>query len=179
MVSCLGLTSCFHREMSSLSSEGEGQNHPVRKRHVSVSEKEMQVTKTKETGALIKEETAETGSVSTMGWVRAGEDDQVPRAHEDDVATLQVKLSVFRDYAKSMGLCTTIAICLLYAGQSAAAIGGNVWLSAWSNDKVVQGRQNNTSLRLGVYAGLGILQGEYTGVPRRGSLVLSSPLPTP
>lgn len=122
----------FMRQMSSLSSEGEGQNRPVLKRHTSLSEKEPQVTKTKETGALIKEEVAETGNV---------------------------KLSVYWDYAKSVGLCTTAAICLLYAGQSAASIGASVWLSAWTNDAVAQGRQNNTSTRLGVYAALGLLQG--------------------
>lgn len=82
-------------------------------------------------------------------------------------------MNVFWDYAKSVGLYTTLAICLLYAGQSAAAIGANVWLSDWSNDAVVDGRQNHTSQRLGVYAALGILQGEHTGVPRRGSLIPS------
>ncbi|XP_075847190.1 ATP-binding cassette sub-family C member 3 isoform X2 [Microtus pennsylvanicus] len=122
----------FMRQMSSMSSEGESQNRPVPKRHTNPSEKEMQVMKAKETGALITEETAETGNV---------------------------KMNVFWDYAKSVGLYTTLAICLLYAGQSAAAIGANVWLSAWSNDAVVDGRQNNTSQRLGVYAALGILQG--------------------
>ncbi|XP_050012615.1 ATP-binding cassette sub-family C member 3 [Alexandromys fortis] len=122
----------FMRQMSSMSSEGETQNRPVPKRHTNPSEKEMQVMKAKKTGALITEETAETGNV---------------------------KMNVFWDYAKSVGLYTTLAICLLYAGQSAAAIGANVWLSAWSNDAVVDGRQNNTSQRLGVYAALGILQG--------------------
>ncbi|XP_041520483.1 ATP-binding cassette sub-family C member 3 isoform X2 [Microtus oregoni] len=122
----------FMRQMSSMSSEGESQNRPVPKRHMNPSEKETQVMKAKETGALITEETAETGNV---------------------------KMNVFWDYAKSVGLYTTLAICLLYAGQSAAAIGANVWLSAWSNDAVVDGRQNNTSQRLGVYAALGILQG--------------------
>lgn len=122
----------FMREMSSLSSEGEGQNRPVSRRHTNSLEKEMPVTKAKETGALIKEETAETGNV---------------------------KLSVYWDYAKSVGLCTTVSICLLYAGQSAAAIGANVWLSAWSNDAMEPGQQNNTSVRLGVYAALGLLQG--------------------
>ncbi|XP_038181480.1 ATP-binding cassette sub-family C member 3 isoform X2 [Arvicola amphibius] len=122
----------FMRQMSSMSSEGESQNRPVPKRHTNPSEKEIQVMKAKETGALIKEETAETGNV---------------------------KMNVFWDYAKSVGLYTTLAICLLYAGQSAAAIGANVWLSDWTNDAVVDGRQNNTSQRLGVYAALGILQG--------------------
>lgn len=56
--------------MSSMSSEGENQNRPVPKRHTNPSEKEMQVMKAKETGALITEETAETGNVSRvgMGW---------------------------------------------------------------------------------------------------------------
>lgn len=62
----------FMREMSSLSSEGEGQNRPVLKRYTSSLEKEVPATQTKETGALIKEEIAETGNVSRvdMGWGR-------------------------------------------------------------------------------------------------------------
>lgn len=84
---------------------------------------------------------------------------------------VQVKLNVFWDYAKAVGRCTTLAICLLYAGQSAAAIGANIWLSDWTNEAVAGGRQNNTSLRLGVYAALGIVQGEPAGVFGRGSNV--------
>uniref|UniRef100_A0A8C0ZMU8 Canalicular multispecific organic anion transporter 2 n=1 Tax=Castor canadensis TaxID=51338 RepID=A0A8C0ZMU8_CASCN len=122
----------FMRQLSTMSSEGEGQGRPVSRRHLSQSEKMVQVTKAKETGALIQEEKAETGTV---------------------------KPSVFWDYAKAVGLCTTVAICFLYAGQSSAAIGANVWLSDWTNDAVVDGKQNNTYLRLGVYAALGILQG--------------------
>uniref|UniRef100_A0A8C2VPQ5 ATP binding cassette subfamily C member 3 n=1 Tax=Chinchilla lanigera TaxID=34839 RepID=A0A8C2VPQ5_CHILA len=120
------------RQLSSMSSDGEGQARPVPRRHQSISEKAVQVAKAKETGMLTKEEAAETGTV---------------------------KLSVFWDYAKAVGLCTTLAICLLYAGQSAAAIGANVWLSAWANEAKMDRKQNNTSLRLGVYAALGILQG--------------------
>lgn len=81
---------------------------------------------------------------------------------------------MYWDYAKSVGLCTTLSICLLYAGQSSAAIGANVWLSAWSNDAMEHSRQNNTSVRLGVYAALGLLQGDHMG-----ALTPSSPLPTP
>lgn len=79
-----------------------------------------------------------------------------------------MKLSVFWDYTKAMGLWTSLAICLLHGAQSAATIGANIWLSAWTNEPVVDGRQNNTSLRLGVYAALGMLQGEPAGVPGRG-----------
>lgn len=81
---------------------------------------------------------------------------------------MQVKLSVFWDYARAVGLCAMLTICLLHGGQSAAAIGANVWLSAWTGEAVVNGQQNNTSQRLGVYAALGILQGEPAEIPRRG-----------
>ncbi|KAB0394515.1 hypothetical protein E2I00_015647, partial [Balaenoptera physalus] len=47
-------------------------------------------------------------------------------------AAEKVKLSVFWDYARAVGLCATLVICLLHGGQSAAAIGANVWLSAWT-----------------------------------------------
>lgn len=82
---------------------------------------------------------------------------------------MQVKMNVFWDYAKAVGVCTALVICLLYAGQSAAAIGANIWLSAWTNEAVVAGKQNNTSQWLGVYASLGILQGESAAIPGRGS----------
>uniref|UniRef100_A0A2I3GMD5 ABC-type glutathione-S-conjugate transporter n=1 Tax=Nomascus leucogenys TaxID=61853 RepID=A0A2I3GMD5_NOMLE len=121
----------FMRQLSALSSDGEGQGQPVSRRHLGPSEK-VQVTEAKADGALTQEEKAKIGTV---------------------------ELSVFWDYAKAVGLCTTLAICLLYVGQSAAAIGSNVWLSAWTNDAMADSRQNNTSLRLGVYAALGILQG--------------------
>uniref|UniRef100_A0A452UGV2 Multidrug resistance-associated protein 1 n=1 Tax=Ursus maritimus TaxID=29073 RepID=A0A452UGV2_URSMA len=76
-----------------------------------------------------------------------------------DCHGMQVKLSVLWDYAKAMGFYTTVAICVLYPGQTAAAIGANVWLSAWTNEAMADSRQNSTSMRLGVYAALGILQG--------------------
>lgn len=91
---------------------------------------------------------------------------------------MQVKLSVFWDYAKAMGLYTTVAICVLYPCQTAAAIGANVWLSAWTNEAVVDSRQNNTSMRLGVYAALGVLQGERQR-SLEGIFLTSGPLDPP
>uniref|UniRef100_A0A452UGF7 Multidrug resistance-associated protein 1 n=1 Tax=Ursus maritimus TaxID=29073 RepID=A0A452UGF7_URSMA len=105
-ITSLGLTSCLHRQLSVMSSEGEGQESSVL-----------------------------------------------------DCHGMQVKLSVLWDYAKAMGFYTTVAICVLYPGQTAAAIGANVWLSAWTNEAMADSRQNSTSMRLGVYAALGILQG--------------------
>ncbi|XP_069338491.1 ATP-binding cassette sub-family C member 3 [Eulemur rufifrons] len=121
----------FMRQLSAMSSDGEDQGQPVPRRCLIPSQK-VQETDAKANGVLIQEEKLETGTV---------------------------KLSVFWDYAKAVGLWTSLAILLLHVGQSGAAIGASVWLSAWANDAMVDSRQNNTSLRLGVYAGLGILQG--------------------
>lgn len=94
--------------------------------------KVVQVTEEKADGVLVQEEKAETG---------------------------KVKLSVFVDYAMAVGPCTTLVICLLYVAQSTSSIGANVWLSDWTNEATEGQRQNNTSMRLGVYATLGFLQG--------------------
>ncbi|GAB5580898.1 ATP-binding cassette sub-family C member 3 [Prionailurus iriomotensis] len=85
--------------------------------------------------------------------------DNEPVMYEVQRQFMSVKLSVFWDYAKGMGLYTIVAICLLYLGHSAAAIGASVWLSAWSDEAMVDGRRNNTYVRLGVYAALSVLQG--------------------
>ncbi|XP_074870252.1 ATP-binding cassette sub-family C member 3 isoform X2 [Carettochelys insculpta] len=73
--------------------------------------------------------------------------------------TGRVKLSVFWQYMKAVGVVTSLVICFLYICQNAAAIGANVWLSDWTNEPVINGTQQNTSMRLGVYAALGLLQG--------------------
>uniref|UniRef100_A0A8D2CI49 ABC-type glutathione-S-conjugate transporter n=1 Tax=Sus scrofa TaxID=9823 RepID=A0A8D2CI49_PIG len=122
----------FMRQLSAMSSEGEGQGWPVPRRRVGTAEKVVQEAEAKPSRVLTQEEKAETGTV---------------------------KMSVYWDYAKAVGLCTTLFICLLYGGQSAAAIGANVWLSAWTDEAAMNGQQNNTSHRLGVYAALGLLQG--------------------
>ncbi|KFQ38458.1 Canalicular multispecific organic anion transporter 2, partial [Mesitornis unicolor] len=70
-----------------------------------------------------------------------------------------VKLTVFWQYVKAVGPAISLVICLLYCCQNAAAIGANVWLSDWTNEPVINGTQHNTSLRIGVYAALGLLQG--------------------
>uniref|UniRef100_A0A8C8J884 Uncharacterized protein n=1 Tax=Oncorhynchus tshawytscha TaxID=74940 RepID=A0A8C8J884_ONCTS len=64
---------------------------------------------------------------------------------------------VFWEYAKAVGPLLTLFICFLYGCQSAAAIGANVWLSQWTNDEAQNMTQENVSMRVGVYAALGIL----------------------
>uniref|UniRef100_A0A8C8J8V5 ATP-binding cassette, sub-family C (CFTR/MRP), member 3 n=1 Tax=Oncorhynchus tshawytscha TaxID=74940 RepID=A0A8C8J8V5_ONCTS len=70
-----------------------------------------------------------------------------------------VKSKVFWEYAKAVGPLLTLFICFLYGCQSAAAIGANVWLSQWTNDEAQNMTQENVSMRVGVYAALGITQG--------------------
>uniref|UniRef100_A0A8C7K9K0 Canalicular multispecific organic anion transporter 2-like n=1 Tax=Oncorhynchus kisutch TaxID=8019 RepID=A0A8C7K9K0_ONCKI len=73
--------------------------------------------------------------------------------------TGRVKSKVFWEYAKAVGPLLTLFICFLYGCQSAAAIGANVWLSQWTNDAAQNMTQENVSMRVGVYAALGITQG--------------------
>ncbi|OXB59403.1 hypothetical protein ASZ78_009703 [Callipepla squamata] len=70
-----------------------------------------------------------------------------------------VKLTVFWQYMKAVSPVVSLIICFLYCCQNAASIGANVWLSDWTNEPVVNGTQHNTSMRIGVYAALGFLQG--------------------
>uniref|UniRef100_A0A8C7NBR0 Canalicular multispecific organic anion transporter 2-like n=1 Tax=Oncorhynchus kisutch TaxID=8019 RepID=A0A8C7NBR0_ONCKI len=80
---------------------------------------------------LIQAETAETGRVSRVFW----------------------------EYAKAVGPLLSLFICFLYGCQSAASIGANVWLSQWTNDAAQNVTQENVSMRVGVYAALGMAQG--------------------
>lgn len=68
-------------------------------------------------------------------------------------------MAVFWQYTKAVGLLVSLFICFLYCCQNASAIGANVWLSDWTNEPVINGTQQNTQRRVGVYAALGMLQG--------------------
>ncbi|XP_053511818.1 ATP-binding cassette sub-family C member 3 isoform X2 [Artibeus jamaicensis] len=122
----------LNRQLSAMSLDEEGQSRSLPLKPLGSAEKIVQAAEVEANGTLIEEEKVEVG---------------------------KVKLNVFWDYAKAVGLSITLVICLLYVGQSAATIGASIWLSAWTNEAMVDGRQNNTSHRLGVYAALGILQG--------------------
>ncbi|XP_053309482.1 ATP-binding cassette sub-family C member 3 [Spea bombifrons] len=123
----------FLRQISVLSSEGESFHTTSMRRRI--CERKMSETmsaKKPPVEKLIQAETTETGTV---------------------------KMTVFWQYIKAVGLVVSFFICFLYACQNAAAIGANVWLSAWTNEPVINGTQQNTQMRVGVYAALGLLQG--------------------
>lgn len=67
---------------------------------------------------------------------------------------------MYLEYIKAVGPLLSVFICFLYGCQSAAAIGANIWLSQWTNDASTNQTQENVHMRVGVYAALGIAQGE-------------------
>uniref|UniRef100_A0A8D2LCX5 ATP binding cassette subfamily C member 3 n=1 Tax=Varanus komodoensis TaxID=61221 RepID=A0A8D2LCX5_VARKO len=86
-------------------------------------------------------------------------DGECPNKMNPLYSKLQVKLTVFWQYMKAVGPFISLFICFLYACQNGASIGANVWLSDWTNDPVINHTQHNVSMRVGVYAALGLLQG--------------------
>ncbi|XP_078097039.1 multidrug resistance-associated protein 1 isoform X2 [Mustelus asterias] len=79
----------------------------------------------------------------------------------DKALTGRVKFSVFWSYMRAIGTCISFCIVLFYLCQHVASLSSNYWLSLWTDDPVVNGTQQHTSLRLGVYGALGIIQGLF------------------
>uniref|UniRef100_A0A3B3ZRN7 Uncharacterized protein n=1 Tax=Periophthalmus magnuspinnatus TaxID=409849 RepID=A0A3B3ZRN7_9GOBI len=100
--------------------------------HIEIHLYKAQEKKPKELDKLIQAETTETG---------------------------KVKVTVYLEYAKAVGLVLSVTICLLYGCQSTAAIGANIWLSDWTNDANGNYTRERVQMRVGVYAALGIAQG--------------------
>ncbi|KAG8129111.1 putative ATP-binding cassette sub-family C protein, partial [Naja naja] len=123
----------FLRQLSVVSSDGELSSKKSTKRKV-CDKKSMEPPIKGTSEKLIQAETAETGTV---------------------------KFTVFWQYMKAVGPVISLLICFLYSCQNGASIGANVWLSAWTNDPVINGTQQNVNMRIGVYAALGILQGLF------------------
>ena len=72
-------------------------------------------------------------------------------------------MAVFLTYARYISLPVSLAFLLLHMTSSAAQIGANFWLSAWSEDQVYnmtsQEQDQQTNMRLGVYGAIGVTQG--------------------
>lgn len=75
------------------------------------------------------------------------------------VFCLQVKATVYWDYMKAIGLFMSFLAIFLFMCNHIASLASNYWLSLWTDDPVINGTQQNTTLRLGVYGALGISQG--------------------
>ncbi|XP_067333226.1 multidrug resistance-associated protein 1 isoform X2 [Channa argus] len=77
----------------------------------------------------------------------------------DKANTGKVKLSVFCSYLKAIGVLLSCFSLLLFFLNHVFSLFANYWLSMWTDDPVVNGTQPTRTMRLGVYAGLGLSQG--------------------
>ncbi|XP_021092874.1 multidrug resistance-associated protein 1 isoform X2 [Heterocephalus glaber] len=77
----------------------------------------------------------------------------------DKAQTGQVQLSVYWDYMKAIGLFLSFLSIFLFLCNHVSSLASNYWLSLWTDDRVVNGTQEHTNVRLGVYGALGISQG--------------------
>ncbi|XP_039632406.1 multidrug resistance-associated protein 1 isoform X1 [Polypterus senegalus] len=77
----------------------------------------------------------------------------------DKAKTGKVKLSVFIEYMKAIGIFLSLISILLFLCNHTASLSSNYWLSLWVDDPVINGTQQHTELRLGVYGILGLSQG--------------------
>ncbi|XP_005872114.1 PREDICTED: multidrug resistance-associated protein 1 [Myotis brandtii] len=97
---------------------------------------------------------------STAELQKAGAKEDTWKMMEADKAqTGQVKLSVYWDYMKAIGLFISFLSIFLFLCNHIAALSSNYWLSLWTDDPIVNGTQEHTKVRLSVYGALGISQG--------------------
>ncbi|XP_062035577.1 multidrug resistance-associated protein 1 [Lepus europaeus] len=73
----------------------------------------------------------------------------------DKAQTGKVKLSVYWDYMKAIGLFISFLSIFLFLCNHVSSLASNYWLSLWTDDPNV----NRTQSRLSVYGALGISQG--------------------
>ncbi|XP_075422196.1 multidrug resistance-associated protein 1-like isoform X3 [Ascaphus truei] len=76
----------------------------------------------------------------------------------DKAHTGRVKLSVYLEYSKVMGKCYLVMIAMFFIIQQIAALSHNYWIGVWADDPPINGTQQHTNLRLGVYSFLGTVQ---------------------
>uniref|UniRef100_A0A8C4VBS7 Multidrug resistance-associated protein 1 n=2 Tax=Falco tinnunculus TaxID=100819 RepID=A0A8C4VBS7_FALTI len=77
----------------------------------------------------------------------------------DTAKTGRVKATVYWDYMKAIGLFISFLSIFLFMCNHIASLTSNYWLSLWTDDPVINGTQQYTNVRLGVYGALGISQG--------------------
>ncbi|KFV13611.1 Multidrug resistance-associated protein 1, partial [Pterocles gutturalis] len=77
----------------------------------------------------------------------------------DTAKTGRVKATVYWDYMKAIGLFISFLSIFLFMCNHIASLASNYWLSLWTDDPVINGTQQYTNIRLGVYGALGISQG--------------------
>uniref|UniRef100_A0A8C8K4S6 ABC-type glutathione-S-conjugate transporter n=1 Tax=Oncorhynchus tshawytscha TaxID=74940 RepID=A0A8C8K4S6_ONCTS len=77
----------------------------------------------------------------------------------DKARTGRVRLEMYMEYFKTIGMAFIIPIVFLYAFQQGASLTYNYWLSLWADEPIVNGTQVDTDMKLAVYGALGFAQG--------------------
>ncbi|XP_042171983.1 multidrug resistance-associated protein 1-like [Oncorhynchus tshawytscha] len=112
---------------------------------------------------LISGDMMSSASIQTMEAISDTEDQKqevLGKLTEADKAnTGRVKLEMYVEYFRTIGLALIIPIVFLYAFQQAASLAYNYWLSVWADDPIINGTQIDTDLKLGVFGALGFAQG--------------------
>ncbi|NXJ90469.1 MRP1 protein, partial [Corythaixoides concolor] len=89
-----------------------------------------------------------TTAAATRGRLTKGEKTQHGR----------VNTSIYAAYLKATGLPLCVYIILLFTCQQAVSFSRGYWLSMWTDDPVLNGTQQHTELRVGVFGVLGVVQ---------------------
>ncbi|XP_041666846.1 multidrug resistance-associated protein 1-like [Cheilinus undulatus] len=99
------------------------------------------------------------GSVQVMDAVHLDAEDAGKLTEVDKAHTGRVKLQVYREYFRTVGLTFIMTIIFLCAFQQAASLAYSYWLSLWADEAPVNGTQRDHELKLSVFAALGFTQG--------------------
>uniref|UniRef100_A0A674EDK9 ABC-type glutathione-S-conjugate transporter n=1 Tax=Salmo trutta TaxID=8032 RepID=A0A674EDK9_SALTR len=109
---------------------------------------------------------ANTNSTNLQGMEPMSEidEEQVPEdlgklMEVDKAHTGRVRLEMYMEYFKTIGMAFIIPIVFLYAFQQGASLAYNYWLSLWADEPIVNGTQVDTDMKLAVYGALGFAQG--------------------
>ncbi|XP_032930257.1 multidrug resistance-associated protein 1 isoform X2 [Catharus ustulatus] len=70
----------------------------------------------------------------------------------------RVSAGVYGAYLKATGPALCVYIVLSFTCQQAMAFSRGYWLSLWADDPVLNGTQQHTELRVGVFGALGVVQ---------------------
>lgn len=77
----------------------------------------------------------------------------------DVVLLLQVKLQVYSEYFRTIGLTLIMTVIFLSAFQQVASLAYNYWLRLWADQPIINRTSSESTLKLGIFAALGITQG--------------------
>uniref|UniRef100_A0A9J7YMS9 Multidrug resistance-associated protein 1 n=1 Tax=Cyprinus carpio carpio TaxID=630221 RepID=A0A9J7YMS9_CYPCA len=123
--------------------------------YASTEQEEVEESVGGEAGLLV----SELLSSNDVAAAKTTKSTEAARLTEADKAnTGRVKLSVFWEYMKAIGLPLSIFSIFLFFCHHLSSLGSNYWLSLWTDDPVINNTQPNREMRLGVYGAFGLTQ---------------------